>query len=99
MQTGLPDGLHLVTSCENSQYQAVQVGSNAADVSTSDWYSSSRPESRTDSRFRIAVGTEKGTGIPPTTPLWHRLAYDSRYQVCTIDNHRDAAVFMPQPFL
>lgn len=33
MQDGLPDGLHLVTSCENSQYQPVQVGSNAADVS------------------------------------------------------------------
>lgn len=32
-QAGLPNGLHLVDSCENARSQAVRVGPNAADVS------------------------------------------------------------------
>lgn len=35
MQAGLPDGLHLVDSCENARSQAVRVGPNAAEVSRS----------------------------------------------------------------
>lgn len=32
LQIGLPTGLHLVNSCENSKYQTVQVGDNSYDV-------------------------------------------------------------------
>ncbi|CAM9619777.1 unnamed protein product [Ectocarpus sp. 13 AM-2016] len=35
LRAGLPDGLHLVDSCENAQHQAVRVGPNAADAT---WY-------------------------------------------------------------
>lgn len=78
MQTGLPEGLHLVTSCENSQYQPVQVGSNAADVSTH--VGPSLPAFV----FALPPEPEEGQGYHPQPR--HGIHYIPLQTLCTTDH-------------